>query len=313
MSQALFTDGDVWEGDPTAPGRNAPTPPEVVARLTRGDREKRVQALIHQAFEIYDEALAVHAAGREVVATCLLYSGGNDSTTLAHLFRPRADYAVHVDTTIGIERTRTFVRDTCEEWGLPLLERRPPEDYRALVLAHGFPGPAMHWKMYQRLKERALRGVVRELGAGRSRTKAVVFLAGRRRSESARRTTIVDHERDGATVWVSPLVNWTKLDLSTYRLMAGDVPVNPVSDLLHMSGECLCGAFAKPGELDEIGYWFPEVAAGIRALEGEVRAAGHAEPLCRWGHGEGRKPKQVAMVGMLCSSCEPPLAMFELE
>lgn len=28
----------------------------------------------------------------------------------------------------------------------------------------------------------------------------------------------------------------------------------------HMSGECLCGAFAKPGELDEIRFWYPAMA-----------------------------------------------------
>lgn len=67
----------------------------------------------------------------------------------------------------------------------------------------------------------------------------------------------------------------------------------------HMSGECLCGSFAKPGELDEIGEWFPDVAATIRALETEVRAAGFPEPLCRWGHGEGR----ASAKGRLCSSC----------
>lgn len=67
-----------------------------------------------------------------------------------------------------------------------------------------------------------------------------------------------------------------------------------------MSGECLCGAFAKPGELDEIGYWFPETKAEIEALEIEVRAAGHREAICKLGHGQGSPSK----AGPLCSSCE---------
>ena len=52
------------------------------------------------------------------------------------------------------------------------------------------------------------------------------------------------------------------------------VPRNPVVDLIHKSGECLCGAFAKPNELREIEYWYPEVGKRIRDLEAKVRAAG---------------------------------------
>jgi hypothetical protein len=37
-----------------------------------------------------------------------------------------------------------------------------------------------------------------------------------------------------------------------------------------MSGECLCGAFARPDELVEIRYHFPEVAQRIDELQ--VRA-----------------------------------------
>jgi hypothetical protein len=100
---------------------------------------------------------------------------------------------------------------------------------------------------------------------------------------------------------------WTKLDMTTYRLMQGDVPVNPVSEMLHMSGECLCGAFAKPNELDEIRMWLPDVAAEIETLEQEVRAAGHKEPWCQWGHGQGKPTEKT---GNLCTSCDilqPPL------
>jgi hypothetical protein len=42
------------------------------------------------------------------------------------------------------------------------------------------------------------------------------------------------------------------------------VPLNEVSQLLHMSGE---------GELDEIRLWFPRVASEIDSLQEEVRAA----------------------------------------
>lgn len=302
----LFDDADLFTGDPLNPDLIQVCPPTVVASLTRTQREERVTRLIEQAHHIVDSAWEL-ADGRMRAAWCILYSGGNDSTVLAHMMRHRADYAVHANTTIGIEATRQFVRDTCTQWELPLLERTPPTSYRELVLERGFPGPAMHFKMFQRLKERCLEQVRNELVTHPHRER-VMFIAGRRRAESKRRTNIPVHERDGSIIWSSPLVMWTKLDMNTYRLMAGDVPVNPVSDKLHMSGECLCGAFAKPNELDEIRFWFPEMAAEIDQLESEVRAAGHKEPFCRWGHGQGKPTEKT---GKLCTSCDLQLDLWE--
>lgn len=285
-----------------------------VARLTRPQREARVAELIGQARDILSLAIEKHVThdGRMVAATVILFSGGNDSTVLAHLFRNDADFAAHANTTIGIEATREFVRNTCEEWGLPLLERTSRNErdhYRNLVLDQGFPGPAHHFKMFQRLKERALEQVQRELVTNPLRER-VVFIAGRRRAESQRRTNIVESDRRGSRVYVSPLVNWTKLDLATYRLMCGDVPVNRVSDLIHMSGECLCGAFASPGERDEVTYWFPDVFADIADLEAEI-ADRDDIPGYRKTWGWGADPVVLAAsrekpspVGLLCSSCD---------
>ena len=297
----LFPEADAYSGDPIWPDLVNPTPASMVATLTRPDRERRVEHLVEQAHGIYDAGLATHRRGREIVASCILFSGGNDSTTLAHLFRSRATHAIHANTTIGIEATRQYVRDTCKGWGLPLIEKTAPISYRDLVLERGFPGPAMHFKMYSRLKERCLDAARVELAVANSRTKAVVFIAGIRRAESQRRVDRDVHQSDGSAIWVSPLSMWTKLDLNTYRLIHGDVPANPVTDALHMSGECLCGAFAHPGELDEIRMWFPEMAAEIDQLERDVRSAGHLPPFDTWGHGQGT-PSPVS--GQLCSSCD---------
>lgn len=276
-----------------------------VENLTPAQREKRVLSLIGDANRIIDEALGTHLQDHKLMATCILFSGGNDSTVLAHLFRQRATHAIHCNTTIGVEQTRQFVRDTCKGWGLPLMEEIAPTTYRELVIDQGFPGPGHHYKMYQRLKERGLMQARRKLVTN-PRKERVLYLAGRRKAESKRREGIPEHERRGSIIWASPLANWEKLDLNTYRKMFPDVPRNEVSDLLHMSGECLCGAFAKPDELEEIRYWFPDVAEEIDALEKEVAAAGHPEEKCKWGYRKGARSK----VGMMCSGCE---ALFEIE
>ena len=63
-----------------------------------------------------------------------------------------------------------------------------------------------------------------------------------------------------------------------------------MADLIHKSGECMCGAFAegdknKDMELKELEMWFPDMANEIKALQKEAEAAGVHE---RWGH---RPPK----------------------
>lgn len=296
--------------------------------MITADREHRIGELVADAHQLLSKAIEqTEGDRRRVAAIVILFSGGNDSTTLAHLFKDRATHAAHANTGIGIEQTRRFVRDTCQAWGLPLIEQHtePGYGYRDLVLGQcraktgpnkgavlwpgGFPGPASHWMMYQRLKERALEKVRNELVNNPFRER-VLFLAGRRAQESGRRKHLAESpaiERKGSTVWVAPLIHWTKLDLNAYRTMHPDVPRNEVSDLLHMSGECLCGAFAHRGELDEIGEWFPEVKAEIEALEREVTASGVAPPeKCRWGWGADKERPSKA--GDLCSSCD---ARFE--
>jgi hypothetical protein len=68
-----------------------------------------------------------------------------------------------------------------------------------------------------------------------------------------------------------------------------------------MSGECLCGAFARKGELDEIASWYPQAAARIRAVETKAAEAGVP---CRWGRrpSNGERTEVVPQVG-LCWSC----------
>jgi 3'-phosphoadenosine 5'-phosphosulfate sulfotransferase (PAPS reductase)/FAD synthetase len=301
--------------DPESLADNAMQPDEVAA-LTKPQREARVMNLVTESNLILDHAIAkfIDADDKELTGVVGLFSGGNDSTTLCHVMLPRISHLAHANTTIGIEETREFVRATSQSWSKPLLEFTPPREsdhYRALVLAHGFPGPGHHYKMYQRLKERALNEVRRRLVT--SRNQRVVYLAGRRRTESARRANVPAAERENSVVWVSPMVNWTKLDLNTYRVMQGNVPVNRVTDLIHMSGECLCGSFARKGELDEIAEWFPEVARQIRELEQELEDRTdipHERKTWGWSTNYTGEPP---LSGPMCSSCDSRFSQMSIE
>lgn len=310
--------------------------PREVATLTQPARERRLDDLIGQSQDILSAAIEENVTNRGlmVAAVGVGFSGGNDSTTLTHIFREHVDFALHANTTIGIEETREFVRNTCQEWGLALIERKPPritDQYRHLVLTKergkqgqalgGFPGPAMHFKMYQRLKERAIEQVQREVLTN-SRRERFVLILGRRRTESQRRSAIRTVDIRGARVNVSPLVNWTKVDLNTYRLRChrhgNPLPTNTASSLIHMSGECLCGSFASPGEREEIAYWFPgpfELIAELEALlSGRDDVPEHrktwgwgADPIKKRAETEYLKQfdieDEAPTSGLMCSSC----------
>lgn len=274
-----------------------------------------VDEAIADAHRILDEAEAyVQAEGKRLVARCILFSGGNDSSTLLHLVRHRADYAVHVNTTIGVEETHQYVRDTAAAMGLPLIEAFPPHTYRDLVTGRarqvtdpskpiwsgGFPGPPAHGIMFTWLKERALRTVRRDL-VKHPRQERVLFIAGTRLDESKRRfRNVTERDVEGSTVWVSPIAHWSTRALNDYRLRFA-VPRNEVSDLIHMSGECLCGAFAHKGELEELRVWFPNTAATIDRLQEEVREALPTARGQTWG--AEVPPPNLPAPGRLCGSC----------
>lgn len=213
-----------------------------------------------------------------------LFSGGHDSLTATAVTagHPRFTAAVHIDTGIGIEETREFVRETCRVQGWPLLEYQPPVSYDKIVLEHGFPGPGAHPITYVRLKERCVDALVRD--HKRSRRTKVVLVTGARSQESRRRMGHVEPiqiEHESVKVWVAPIHDWTKAECHAL-IDARGLPRNPVVDAIHMSGECLCGSYANAvAERPLLGALYPAVEHRIRDLELRAEAAGIAA--CEWG------------------------------
>jgi 3'-phosphoadenosine 5'-phosphosulfate sulfotransferase (PAPS reductase)/FAD synthetase len=260
------------------------------------DRAARLDDLIAESSEIIDRALAF-ASEWEVRGIIGLFSGGNDSTVLAHLIRGRVTHYGHANTQVGAEPTRQFVRDTSARWDVPLLERfgslqSSGYSYEDLVLRRcptssprakhpylwpgGFPGWAGHRTFFGHLKERGLRLMRREL-IDSPLTQRVVFLDGRRAEESQHRTRFAKTRKDqpwkmaGTEINVSPLLRWSKLDLNEYRRRFPEVPRNETADLMHMSMECACGCAAREGEMGEIEMWLPGLAEYLHWLEWELR------------------------------------------
>ncbi len=242
------------------------------------------------------------------------FSGGHDSLTSTHIAAGHPEFrgVLHINTGIGIEETRQFVRDTCWEHGWPLLEYKAEDEgqiYEDLVLEAGFPGSNEfgHRKMYNRLKERAIRHFMRDHKI--SARDHIALITGCRSQESTRRMGNVNPiEKEGSKIWTAVIHDWDKSQCDDRRKVYS-LPENPVVNNLCMSGECLCGAFAHPGELVEIGHHYPETAQKIIDLQVKVFERGftwgwEGTPPDDWKHGDQDAPSLFEGSPGMCYSCD---------
>lgn len=239
-----------------------------------------------------------------------LFSGGHDSlcSTAVAAKDPSFTAAVHINTGVGIEDTREFVRETCKAQGWPLIEMHPDrKTYRDLVTEYGMPaGPKAHNTTYYWLKQRQVRRLVAE--HKQHRHDRIGLVTGIRVAESVRRmgaAMSAPVHRIGAQLWINPILDWTKRDCHAYMDAEG-LPRNPVVDLLHRSGECLCGALARASEIQDIELWYPETAKTLHGYEQLARDNGHIEDV--WARPlRNVSRSQMRMDMPLCVSCAVPV------
>lgn len=256
---------------------------------------------------IIDEGLRLHKADKVYA----LFSGGHDSHTLTHVTSRHPAFAgvLHINTGTGIKETNQYVHEACEAQGWKLWEYKPPVvNYTMLVLRYGFLGPDMHSIAYRFLKERALMAFIKDRRAEDDKPQTVVLSTGVRVQESVRRMGTVDVMRkDGVKVWLSPIWDWSAGDCSDY-MKANGLRRNRVKDLMHISGECLCGAFAGKYERHELALWFPEDEQRLTNLEQllaraiELGLSDVAPEYRTWGHGAGVTKEQSDFLP-LCYYC----------
>lgn len=269
---------------------------------------EHAHAIIEQAIKEYSPT---HAFA--------MFSGGYDSLTTTHVSmtyllerHPEIlSQVAHINTGIGVEETREFVRETCKQYGWTLKEYHASEtsrmQYRDLVLKFGFPGPAHHGIMYRWLKERSIVRLMKEHRIGgmyedKRKRNRILLITGVRRQESVRRMgNVAPIQYESGRVWTAPLIDWSKDDILNYKDMYS-LPTNEVVATLEMSGECLCGSYAHPGEIHDICLFYPKTGEQIRTLEAEVKAVGH-----EYGWGE-RSSKRIKVknkgVATLCATCD---------
>lgn len=252
-----------------------------------------------------DRLLVDAIAEHDPVKVFALFSGGNDSAVLLSWARAaighKLDAAVFIDTGTALPGVSEFVERFCGDRCIPLLTYSAGDEYQHLVRERGFPGPAAHRYAYVRLKERQVDVLVRE-----HKTKysdRIMLLTGVRRAESTRRMgTTEPVRRDGAQVWVAPLIDWTNEDMRAYRAQRG-IEQSDVAALICRSGECNCGSYAAPGEREELRALFPDwFATVIAPLEAETGTV--------WGERPVRE--ESAAAGPMCMSCDARQERLEL-
>lgn len=242
--------------------------------------------ILERSKEIAGEAITEYGP----YAIVLMMSGGEDSLTAFYVARAlgiEIDYVIHGNTRTGIPQTTEYVRDFVQRCGVPYIEADAGDAYEEYVLRKGFfgKGRSAHSYAYHVCKATAFRKAVsRNIRKGKH-GRNILLLNGARleesdnRSENLSETTNVDPAAK-RNIWVNVIHHWTKINCVNF-LRENDAFYNPVTKLLHRSGECMCGTMQSQREREEAAYWFPQWGEWLNDLERRVREAGFT-----WGWGE---------------------------
>ena len=228
-----------------------------------------------------------------------LVSGGKDSLSAAQvLFEAgKLEACVALETGISTPDWKEFVIHTCESRGWNLEFFRGNESYDALVLEFGFPGPGKHKKFMDRLKGRAIRQFRKAHPRG-------ILASGTRGKESTRRGA----NSSPIGMWegtpiVAPIYDWTTDETWQFFRSRGFERA-PGYSTLQISGDCLCGAFAREGELDAVKYHYPDIGVRFDALKEQLKT--RCPQRCEWGWGWKQPLKEKQRdENLICVECGP--------
>lgn len=254
-------------------------------RLLVAEPEIDWEAKERAALAIIDQAVAEFGPKAVVAA----FSGGIDSAVTARIAskHPACRDALLIDTQTGVPEGHAWVADRCAEWGLNLRVMQSHVDFMDTVRQYGILGPAHHKTYFNALKGRVFRQIGYDLAP--ATTDRILLVSGARRQESAKRKKNVipiRHDRwEQRLVWVAPIHDWSALECRLYLRGEGIEP-NPVSQLLHRSGECNCPAFMDKPQIEELRLWYPETAALLDEASHVAKEAGkwhvYGEPVPAW-------------------------------
>ncbi len=233
-----------------------------------------------------------------------MFSGGKDSLVACHKHwidnnKPKDFKVVYCKTGVGLNED--YVKGICEKfgWELIMVEPAPHETFDKFVERFSFPHQGMHSAVMGFLKWHPIRKWHnQQKKAGRN----ITFISGRRKKESARRKRMKSNKEmvvtEGMKFW-SYIFNMETVEVWDY-LKEHDLQRSPTYDTMHLSGDCLCGAFSSKGESDWLTVFHPDMAKKFRDLEAKYGG--------KWGNQISMTDmaKQTKLDDLICSECVVP-------
>lgn len=234
------------------------------------------------------------------------YSGGKDSGIaldfIAKTYPKQFKGVLYCDTGIGTNATMDFVKGWCKDHNYPLhilvaTDVKRVRDskygeigdsfgYEAMVMNFGFPGVGNHNITMAQLKMYSIKKFTQRK---KKEGENPIVISGVRRKESTRRSRRKSYRtyinNDGSTWFCCPLYFKSNDWVMKYWIEA-DIKRSPVYETLHISGDCLCGCFAKEDELELLKMFHPEVYEEIKRIEKLIPSKGTdaAKKWCTWGN-----------------------------
>jgi 3'-phosphoadenosine 5'-phosphosulfate sulfotransferase (PAPS reductase)/FAD synthetase len=245
----------------------------VAPMLITDDAELRIEMTLQGGHKIMREAIETY----KPIAIFAGFSGGNDSIVATHF--ACTEYgaaAVHCNTMIGVEKSREHARKTAARYGWQFIEK----------FAKPTGPPKFHKKTGLPWDEKVLPNGKWVDGNTKYDRSCIMMVTGVRHDESAIRAGYNrSTKKMGSIVWVNPFYYQTKYDFELYRQEFG-LPRNPVTDVIGISGECLCGTMGSPEELDLVEKIEPATKAYVRGIELKCESLGLP---CKWATRPPRK------------------------
>lgn len=234
-----------------------------------------------------------------------LFSGGKDSFVTCHFLSKLGvlDEVLYCNTGVAVPENLLYVLSTCKMfgWKLNTVSPKDGEKFEDFVRKFGFPGQGAHSMVMGYLKWHPMRTWARQ-----HRQEQFAFVSGRRAKESNRRGAIMSKsgtiEHTEKMTFIAPLFHWTDTDIWNY-IKDNDLQRCPVYETLHISGDCLCGAFSELGEMFIIKVFHKQLYDFLLSLEDKYGG--------KWGNGMSARgaKKQSQISGylsnddLICNEC----------
>lgn len=225
-----------------------------------------MEDLLKKSKEVMDRAVAEY----DPYAAVVMFSGGDDSRTAYHVLKAigyNPDAIIHGITGTGIKQCTEYCRRFADNQGERFIVAQAGNKYNWRTIEKGWPGPSRrgHSFAYHLCKAGPFRHAISRHFRKRKWGRNVLMIAGPREDESDNRKQNYSDDYFNAdpaakrNIWVNLIWDWKKKDCMDFLREQGSQR-NPVTALLHRSGECMCGTMQSKQEGEEAAYWFPEWA-----------------------------------------------------